>query len=255
MVEGKMAHHQESIDAFRKVVALKPESADAHLNLGIALADHYDLQGALREFSEAARLDPNSATAHYNQGRVLYDLDRRQETRPFLETAVRLSPNYPAALYLLGVVLGTTPQATDVLERLVKVDPQNADGQYLLGQCLLHEHKDQEAIEHWKAAVAADPENSSALYNLARTLNSLHDPEAEQYRARFRALEQTRHLSDRVQSLNNFALEAANARNWTQALAQLQEALQDCGQCKQLPVLHRNLGLIYAQGRYRTGQA
>ena len=247
MVEGKMGHHQQSIQAFRQVALMKPESSEAHVNLGIALADHYDLQGALREFSEAARLDPKSAIANFNEGRVLYDQDHRQEARPLLEAAVRLEPNYPAALYLLAVVLGPTPQATDLLERLVKLNSQDADGQYLLGQCLLHEGKTQEAIEHWKAAVAADPGNSSALYNLARTLASLHDPEAQQYMARFQALEQTEHLSDRVQSLNNFALEAANARNWTLAVAQLQEAIQDCGQCKQLPVLRRNLGLIYAR--------
>ena len=93
------------------------------------------------------------------------------------------------------MVLGTTPEAAEVLERLVKVDPKNADGQYLLGQCLLHQ-----------------------------------------------------------QSLNNFALEAANARNWPQAVAQLQEALQVCGQCTQLPILHRNLGLIYAR-KGETGPA
>jgi tetratricopeptide (TPR) repeat protein len=65
--------------------------------------------------------------------------------------------------------------------------------------------------------------------------------------ARFQALERSRHLSDRVQLLNNFALEAASARNWPQAVEQLQEALKLCEQCKQLPVLHRNLGLIYAR--------
>jgi tetratricopeptide (TPR) repeat protein len=247
MVEGKMGHHQVAIQVFKHLAVLEPESADAHVNLGIALADQYDLVGALREFTAATRLDPTSALAYYNKGRVLYDLDRRQEARPCLETAVRLAPDYPAALYLLAAVLGTTPEGTEVLEKLVKVDPNNADGQYLLGQCLLHEHRNQEAIAHWKAAVAADPENSSALYNLARTLNSLHDPEAAQYLARFQALEQRLHLSDRVQSLNNFALEAANARNWTQAVEQLREAIQDCGQCQQLPVLHRNLGLIYAR--------
>jgi len=247
MVEARMGHHQDAIQAFTQLVAAQPESAEAHVNLGIALADNYDLSGALKEFTEATRLDPQSPMACYNRGRVLYDLDRRQEARPWLEAAVRLAPDYPAALYLLGVVLGTTPEATAVLERLVKVDPQNADGQYQLGQCLMHEGKTQEAIARWKAAVAADPENSFALYNLARTLNSIHDPEGGAYLARFQALEQKHHLSDRVQSLNNFALEAANARNWTQAVAQLQEAIQDCGQCQQLPILHRNLGLIYAR--------
>ena len=44
------------------------------MNLGFALADLFDLNGALAEFSEAIRLDPNNAVAHYNKGRVLLDL-------------------------------------------------------------------------------------------------------------------------------------------------------------------------------------
>jgi superkiller protein 3 len=247
MVEAKMGHYQESVQIFKKVVSLNPDSAEARVNLGIALADQFDLKGALGEFTEATRLGPESAVAHYNEGRVLYDMDRRQEARPFLEHAVRLSPDYPAALYLLAVVLGSSPRSTGLLERLVALEPGNSDGLYLLGQNLLHQGKTQEGINRWKAAVAADPENSSALYNLARTLTSLHDLEAKQYMDRFQALERSRHLSDRVQSLNNFALEAANARNWPQAVEQLQEAIKLCGQCKQLPVLHRNLGLIYAR--------
>ena len=247
MVQARMGHHQESVEAFKKVVSLNPQSGEAHVNLGIALADEYDLKGALEEFSEGIRLDPQSAVAYYNKGRVLYDMDRRQEARPFFENAIRLVPNYPAALYLLAVILGPTPRSTELLERLVAIEPQNADALYLLGQNLLHDGKTQEAIRRWKAAVAADPANSSALYNLARTLTSVHDPEAKEYMSRFQALEKTRHLSDRVQSLNNFALEAANARNWPLAVEQLHEAIQLCGQCQQLPVLHRNLGLIYAR--------
>jgi len=54
-------------------------------------------------------------------------------------------------------------------------------------------------------------------------------------------------LTDRVQTLNNFALEAANLHNWPQAVDQLQESIKTCRQCKQLPVLHRNLGLIFAR--------
>jgi Flp pilus assembly protein TadD len=69
------------------------------------------------------------------------------------------------------------------------------------------------------------------------------------YMQRFQEVEKRNQLSDRVQSLNNFALEAARDNNWTQAVEQLHEALHVCGACWQLPVLHRNLGLTYA----RTG--
>ena len=255
MVEGKMNHHQESIEAFRQVASLRPESSDAHLNLGIALADQYDLQGALREFSEAIREAPDYAPAFYNKGRVLYDLDHKQEALPFLETACRLQPDYPPALYLLALVLGASPKALDVLDRLVTIDPENAEAHHLLGQNLLRAGKTKEAIEHWETAVRLDPQNLSSLYSLARALAKANDPHAKVYMERFEALQKTQQLSDRVQTLNNFALEAANARNWPQAVEQLQESIKMCGQCKQLPVLHRNLGLIYARkGDIAAGQ-
>jgi tetratricopeptide (TPR) repeat protein len=247
MVEGKANHHQESVQAFRQVVSLRPESSDARLNLGIALADQYDLQGALREFSEAVRLAPDYAPAYFNKGRVLYDLDRRQEALPFLEAACRLQPDYPAALYLLAVVLGDSPRAMEVLDRLVTIDPDNADAHFLLGQNLLGAGKTQEAIEHWETAVRLDPQNLSSLYNLARTLAKTNDPKAKAYMERFETLQKTQQLSDSVQTLNSFALEAANAHNWSQAVEQLQESINTCGQCRQLPVLHRNLGLIFAR--------
>jgi tetratricopeptide (TPR) repeat protein len=135
----------------------------------------------------------------------------------------------------------------EVLDRLVRIDPENTDAHYLLGQNLLRAGKTQEAVEQWKIAVKLDPQNVSSLYNLARTLAKAKDLEAKIYLERFEALQKTEQLSDRVQRLNNFALESANAHNWPLAVEQLQESIKTCGQCKQLPVLHRNLGLIYAR--------
>jgi tetratricopeptide (TPR) repeat protein len=48
MVEAKLGRPDDAIGSFRKVVALTPDSPEAHLNLGIALADHMNLPGALR---------------------------------------------------------------------------------------------------------------------------------------------------------------------------------------------------------------
>jgi tetratricopeptide (TPR) repeat protein len=166
-----------------------------------------------------------------------------------------LRPDYAPALYLLAVVLEATPRAEGVLEKLVAVDPKNAEAHSMLAQALLRVGNTQAAIAHWRTAVELDPEDSSALYNLARTLAKMDDPEAQEYTNRFQDLEKTRQLSDKVQTLNNFALEAANAHNWLQAVEQLQESIKACGQCKQLPVLHRNLGLIYArQGNLQDGE-
>ena len=87
----------------------------------------------------------------------------------------------------------------------------------------------------------------TGLYNLAQALAKAGKPEAKEYTVRFNALEQERQLTDRVQQLGNFGLEAANARNWPQAVEDLNEALRICGVCRFSADLHRNLGLIYCR--------
>ena len=68
MVQAKLGRMRDASKAFERVIALQPASAEAHLNLGIALADGYDLEGALKAFSEAVRLAPASPATLYNQG-------------------------------------------------------------------------------------------------------------------------------------------------------------------------------------------
>ena len=54
MVLVRLNRGSEALPVFRKVTELDPTSAGAHLNLGFALADLFDLNGALAEFSEAS---------------------------------------------------------------------------------------------------------------------------------------------------------------------------------------------------------
>ena len=84
---------QEASQTFQRIIAMQPANAEAHLNLGIALADGYDLEGARKAFSEAVRVAPNSAAAHYNMGRVLFDLHRYDEARRELDRACQLAPD------------------------------------------------------------------------------------------------------------------------------------------------------------------
>ena len=247
MLQGKTGKANEAVKTFRGLVALRPNSSAAHLNLGIALADSNDLESALSEFSEAARLTPDSAPALYNRGRLLNDLNRQEEAKASLEEAVKIAPNYIQALMLLGVIEHSSARATELFERVVKIDPSNAKAHFYLGRNLLQEGKRDEAIAEWKKAVEIDPDDKLALSNLARTLTQANSPEAPEYMSRFRALQQKQQITDRVKELNNFALRAAEAKNWDQAVRQLKEAIEMCGKCMQLGVLRKNVGLIYVE--------
>jgi tetratricopeptide (TPR) repeat protein len=259
MIAAKLGRGDEAIEILQKVLRARPDSAIAHVNLGMALStDGFDLQGALVQFSEAIRLDPNSAAAHFNKGRVLFDLNRFEESRAELDTACRLQPDNVQALYLLAQVekkLGNVQRSVELLNHLVTLEPSNSDAQLFLGRNLVILGNTEEAIHHLQIAVGANPNNEDALYTLAQALSRAGKPEAKVFLERFQTLKQQREVNDRIQKLGSYGLEAAEAKDWPQAVKNFEEALELCGLCAYAEDLHRNLGLIYVlRGEVEAGR-
>ena len=249
MIEVKLGRGEQAVQILRKVAKQEPDSSAAHSNLGMALAANgFDLPGALEQFSEAIRLEPKSAVLLYSKGRILNDLNRAEEARKDLDAACRLQPDYPEALYLLAQVekqRGNIARSAEVLDHLVTLEPSNADAQLLLGRNLALLGKTEEAIPHLQTAVGVNPNNQDALYSLGQALTRMGKPEGKLYMDRFEALKQQSEVDDRVHTLGSYGLEAANARDWPQAVAHFKEAIDLCGDCTSNEDLHRNLGLIY----------
>ena len=248
MLLARTSRTEEAIPYFKKAVELEPKSAGAHVNLGIAYADAFNLEGAVGEFSEALKRDPNSASAHYNKGRVLLDLRRYPEAKPELQTAVHLDPQDAEAWYLLGLIekaAGNPKAAVDVLRKSAQLDPSNTDALFILGQELLHAGDRAGAIAEWRRVIQLNPEHGEALYNLSRQLAQTDPEESKRMQARFEALQAEKQIMDRAQTLGNFALAAAAAHDLPQAISQLEEGIQVCGNCSALGQLHKDLGLIY----------
>jgi tetratricopeptide (TPR) repeat protein len=258
MVLVRLNRASEALTLFRKVAALDPKSSGAHLNLGIALADQNNLDGALAEFSEAVRLDPNSAIAHYNKGRVLLDLRRNGEAKPELDAATHLDSGSADCWYLLGLIsreAGETDESIRQFEKALAAKPDNAEALFMLGQQLLRKGDTAGAIERWRKAIEIRPQYDEVYYSLARLLAKSDPDEAKRLQERFEEMRAQQHITDRAQMLGNFALASADAHDWPKAVAQLKEAMEACGKCSALPLLHKDLGLIYCHsGDYRNGK-
>lgn len=241
---------EEAISELRRVVVLAPDSGDAHLNLGIALADEFDLQGAVAEFSEAVRLAPERAAPHYNLGRALSDLGRGEEAKPELEAAIKLDPSIGDAFYLLAKIetqTGDADAAESHFRRAVALMPRNDTALYMLGQSLQRRGDLAGAVKCWRQAIAINPEYLDAYYNLSRATAQSNPAESKKFLARFQELQVDLRQRDRAQTLGNFALAAADAKDWPRAFDQLKEAIEICASCSALPRLHKNLGLIYCR--------
>ncbi len=65
-----------AIAEFKTAVRLKPDFAQAYMNLSSALLQKGDQQGAVRESREAVRLAPKDSETHHMLGRALSNLRR-----------------------------------------------------------------------------------------------------------------------------------------------------------------------------------
>jgi tetratricopeptide (TPR) repeat protein len=248
VVLTKAGQGARAVIAFRKAVELSPDSSDTHLNLGMALVLQSKMQEGFHELTQAVRLNPNSAQAHLSLGHLYFETGKFSAARSELETACRLQPTLGDAFYFLALTErqeNNFARAAELLQKVVILEPDNADAEFFLGQCLEKIGKTQDAIRHWKLATRAYPNELGALYNLARTLNRLHDPEAQTYMARFEELQKREQVGDHVILMRNLALESGKAQDWPQAIEQMRHAIEICGKCSYGALLHKNLAFFY----------
>jgi len=83
---------------------IKPDYAEAHQNLGNALAEFpARIPEAMSEYEAALRNEPNSAEAHYNFGVALSKIDgRTPEAIAQFQAALRINTDYAEAHSNLG---------------------------------------------------------------------------------------------------------------------------------------------------------
>lgn len=97
---------QKSLDYFNKVLAIAPNDAATHNNLGHLYADMGRSADAESEFKKAAELDPTHASSYYyNLGAILVNKGDMNGASDALKKATDLDPNNSNAWYWYGMAL------------------------------------------------------------------------------------------------------------------------------------------------------
>jgi Flp pilus assembly protein TadD len=68
MSRGELGRYPEEIAACKEAIRLKPDDAEAHVNLGAAYGELGRWQEALEAEKQAIRLNPDDPLAHCNLG-------------------------------------------------------------------------------------------------------------------------------------------------------------------------------------------
>ncbi len=101
--EGELEDLPEAIRYYMEILELSPDWVEAHINLGVALYQMGDAEGARASFIKAVQLDPLNGICRYNLGCVLEEQGEIDEAIRHLKCAARVLPNHADARFNLAL--------------------------------------------------------------------------------------------------------------------------------------------------------
>ena len=173
LAEGKF---QPAVDCLRRVVALHPASAEAHLLLGGAEERLGDLQAAADSYRRAVELKPDSPDLYCHVARVLYQRGALEPAAEYYQRAVALDPKRYDVYSDLGLVLanlGSFGAAIEAFRRSLQLNPRCA--KTIAGLGYLFERKGDliSARDAYRDAVKLDAQLFPAYVDLGFVLYGL----------------------------------------------------------------------------------
>jgi tetratricopeptide (TPR) repeat protein len=177
LLEARQEHYSEAISLYRKALAIQPSMPGVRLNLGLAQFKSGELKEAITTFSlllrseragspEAQRLTALIGMAHYGLGEYAAAI-------PFLKKAAASDPANPGFRMALAQSCLSASQfqcVLDVYEELLKLNAGSAEAEMLVGEALDETQNHEGAIEHFRAAVKADPALPNVHFGLGYLL-------------------------------------------------------------------------------------
>ena len=206
-VENGLGKRDESIAAYRKSVAAKPDVFESNLNLGLQLAKagqpdaaQYLLAAtqlkptshvaegrarawlslghvleatkpdeALADYRQAAALQPKDPEPHLAAGQILEKQGKFSDAESEYKQALALAPSSDALTGLANIYMRghRLPEAEVELKKLVAAHPEQADARIQLGRVLAADGKYDEAIAELQAGERLAPSDVSLQRDLA----------------------------------------------------------------------------------------
>ena len=131
---GLLAHQQqrndEALALIERSLALRPNEADWHSNLGIVLQSAARLGEAIDAYRRAIAIDPGHANAHSNLGVLLRASGEPQQAEAAYRTALQLNPAHIDAWTNLGILLNAlkrTEEAAACYSKVITLRPKHRD--------------------------------------------------------------------------------------------------------------------------------
>lgn len=175
LVQLEQRRAAEAVSNFARSIALRPDHAPSHMDLGRALAAlgrYADAEAALRS---ATSIEPRLARAWTELGLAILAQRRDTAAIPPLTRALELNPRDPDAQLAMARAVNGCRCPTAALphfRRAVEL-ARSPNSLAALGECLLRVSKTQDAFDAFEEAARLDPSNLNLRLAQSRALEAL----------------------------------------------------------------------------------
>jgi tetratricopeptide (TPR) repeat protein len=242
LMEARQEHYSQAIAFYRQADAIDPAFPGLQMNMGLAYFKSELFRGSIKPFTLELRKHPGDerliillGMAHYGMGDYLVAV-------PFLQQASEKQPQNLVLRLALAHSCLWSKQYDCVLatyKQILNLDPSSAEAEMIAGEALDETGDDAGATEHFRAAVAANPNEPNVHFGLGYLLwtQSHYTDAVKEFAAELgndpQNLPAKAYLGDSYVKLNDYAkaqpeLEVALTRDPSSAM------------------VHRDLGIVLA---------
>ena len=150
----------EAMRFYQAAIAIRPNVAVPHSNLGAAFTEVGRMEEAMGQFQIAMRLEPKSHDYRFNYSLALSRLGRNDEAIEELRLVPEDAPRYALSVALIGRCLVTRyrfMEANVEFRRALVLNPHVWEAHRGLRDSLLQLHQLEEARTAWQQAIALQP--------------------------------------------------------------------------------------------------
>jgi tetratricopeptide (TPR) repeat protein/predicted Ser/Thr protein kinase len=215
---------ERAVDHYRAFLALHPDSASAHNNLGRIYLQQRRFKEAIAELQETIRLDPDLFLAYFSLNSIyLYETG---ELDAAIQLAVRQiqrnaqSPRAYGQLATAYVAKGDLRQAETAFRKALELDARFTNDWYRLGHVLRLQGRHEEARHAYLRVLEIDPKDISAHYEAGAISQLIGDDAAAERYLRTVITESERSLKTNPDGERFLELASAYARMGARPRAQ-----------------------------------
>ncbi len=246
LLASRQQHFADAIASYNKALELAPSMPGLQMNLGLVLFKAAQFPAAIKNFSALLKLHPDAATANHLTvllGMAHYGMGDYLVAIPYLERAAANDPqSLPLRLTLAHSCLWSKQYdcVLSVYKQILALNADSAEADMLAGEALDEKGDDAGAIEQFRAATRANPNEPNAHFGLGYLLwkQQHFDEAANEFQAELNinpTQSQARvYLADSLVEISQFE----KARPDLEQLAASPNASA---------MVHRDLGIVYGE--------